>query len=90
MTVFAAEGAARTFEYGPRDVGYVPLAMGHYVLNTGRDVLRFLEVFRSDRFAEVSLSRWLAHTPPELVSEHLRVDERVLAGLHRVERPVVR
>ena len=53
-------------------------------------MLRFLEVFRSDRFAELSLSRWLAHTPAELVREHLRIDERVLAGLHRDERPVVR
>ena len=55
MTVFASRGTARTFNYQAGDVGYVPLAMGHYIQNTGEETLRFLEMFRSDRFAEVSL-----------------------------------
>ena len=47
MTVFASSGKARTFDYRAGDVGYVPFAMGHYVLNTGEQPLRFLEMFRS-------------------------------------------
>lgn len=35
MTVFAANGTARTFDYRARDVGYVPFAFGHYIQNTG-------------------------------------------------------
>ena len=35
MTVFASSGKARTFDYQAGDVGYVPFAMGHYILNTG-------------------------------------------------------
>jgi len=31
MTVFAASGKARTFDYQAGDVGYIPFAMGHYV-----------------------------------------------------------
>ncbi len=31
MTVFAANGNARTFDYRAGDVGYVPFAFGHYV-----------------------------------------------------------
>ncbi|MEN7373000.1 cupin domain-containing protein, partial [Bacillus licheniformis] len=42
MTVFAADGHARTFNYQAGDVGYVPFAMGHYVQNTGDEPLRFL------------------------------------------------
>ena len=35
----------------------MPFAMGQYVENTGDEPLCFLETFRSDPFAEVSLSR---------------------------------
>jgi oxalate decarboxylase len=89
MTVFAASGTARTFDYRAGDVGYVPFAMGHYVENTGESPLRFLELFRSDRFADVSLNRWLAATPAELVRAHLGLGAHELAHLSRQERPVV-
>jgi oxalate decarboxylase len=89
MGVFAAEGRARTFDVAAGDVGYVPFAMGHYVENTGDEPLRFLEVFRSERFADVSLAQWLALTPPALVGEHLHVGDGVLRGLPREKRPVV-
>jgi oxalate decarboxylase len=88
MTVFASSGKARTFDYQAGDVGYVPFAMGHYVENTGQEPLRFLEMFRSDRFADVSLSQWLALTPPELVQAHLNLDARTIAALPK-EKPVI-
>ncbi len=31
MTVFAAETKARTFDFGPGDVGYIPKSQGHYI-----------------------------------------------------------
>ena len=64
MTVFASGGKARTFDYQAGDVGYVPFAMGHYVENTGDEPLRFLEMFRSAHFADISLNQWMALTPP--------------------------
>jgi oxalate decarboxylase len=90
MTVFAASGKARTFDYQAGDVGYVPFAMGHYVENTGQGQLRFLEMFRSDRFADLSLSQWLALSPPELVQAHLNLDARTIAALPRVKPVIVR
>jgi oxalate decarboxylase len=90
MTVFAAEARARTFDVAAGDVGYVPFAMGHHVENTGDERLRFLEIFRSERFSEISLTQWLALTPPALVAEHLNVGDAVLRALPRVKRPVVR
>lgn len=63
MTVFGGDGAARTFNVRAGDVGYVPFAQGHYIQNTGTDTLWFLEMFRSDRFADVSLNQWMALTP---------------------------
>jgi oxalate decarboxylase len=88
MTVFAASGRARTFDYRAGDVGYVPIAMGHYIENTGDEPLRFLEIFRSPRFADISLNQWMALTPPELVRAHLNLDEPTMAAL-RKEKPII-
>jgi oxalate decarboxylase len=88
MTVFASGGKARTFDYQGGDVGYVPFAMGHYIENTGDQPLRFLEMFRSDRFADVSLNQWMALTPPELVRAHLNLDQRTIDALSR-DKPIV-
>jgi oxalate decarboxylase len=35
----------------------------------------FLEIFKADRFQDLSFSEWLAHTPPELVMAHLHIDK---------------
>ena len=89
MGVFGASGQARTFNYQANDVGYVPFAMGHYIENTGTTPLRFLEIFKSDYYADVSLDQWLALTPPELVSAHLKADPQLLQALRKEKVPVV-
>jgi oxalate decarboxylase len=63
--------ARRTFDFRAGDVGFVPFAIGHYVENTGATPVRFLEIFKSDYFADVSLDQCMALTPPELVEAHL-------------------
>jgi oxalate decarboxylase len=88
MTVFASSSKARTVDYQAGDVGYVPFAMGHYVENTGDEMLVFLEMFRSDRFADVSLSQWMALTPPELVQAHLNLDDATMAALSK-DKPII-
>ncbi len=90
MTVFASEGKARTFDYQAGDVGYVPFAMGHYIENTGDTPLRFLEMFKSPRFADVSLNQWMALTPPELVQAHLNLNPTVMGALRKQKWPVVK
>ena len=89
MTVFGSESKARTFDYQAGDVGYVPFAMGHYIENTGTTPLRFLEMFRSDRFASVSLNQWMKLTPPELVRSQLDIDQSVLDAIPAQSRPVL-
>jgi oxalate decarboxylase len=88
MTVFASAGKARTFDYQAGDVGYIPFAMGHYIENTGDETLRFLELFRSSYYADVSLNQWMAVLPPELVLAHLNLDQQTMAGL-RKDKPVI-
>jgi oxalate decarboxylase len=90
MTVFASEGKARTFDYQAGDVGYVPFAMGHYVENTGDIPLRFLEMFKSSRFEDVSLNQWMALTPPELVQAHLNLNNTMMGALRKQKWPVVK
>jgi oxalate decarboxylase len=89
MGVFGASGQARTFDFQAGDVGYVPFAMGHYVENTGTTPLRFLEMFRSSYFADLSLDTWMALTPPELVEAHLNLDRQVIEALRKDKVPVV-
>jgi oxalate decarboxylase len=88
MTVFASGEKARTFDFQAGDVGYVPFAMGHYVENTGDQPLCFLELFRSERFADLSLNQWMALTPPELVAAHLNLDDETLGALSR-DKPII-
>ncbi|MDR6548824.1 oxalate decarboxylase family bicupin [Paenibacillus qinlingensis] len=90
MTVFAGNGNARTFDYRAGDVGYVPFALGHYVQNTGTQSLWFLEMFKSDRFEDVSLNQWMALTPRDLVSTNLNVGPEVLNALRKEKWPVVK
>ncbi|RAV10926.1 oxalate decarboxylase family bicupin [Paenibacillus contaminans] len=90
MTVFAGNGVARTFDYRAGDVGYVPFAFGHYIQNTGTQSLWFLEMFKSDRFVDISLNQWMALTPRELVSDNLHVGPELLDVLRKEKWPVVK
>jgi oxalate decarboxylase len=89
MGVFAASGQARTFDFLAGDVGFVPFAMGHYVENTGSVPLRFLEIFKSSYYADVSLNQWMALTPPELVTAHLKLGPQFMTSLRKDKVPVV-
>src|SRR6202790_5454678 len=75
MTVVSTGNLARTMDFQEGDVGYVQETLLHYIENTGDTDLIFLEIFKSDRYQDLSLSEWLAHTPPELVMAHLKIDK---------------
>jgi oxalate decarboxylase len=89
MTVFAAEARARAFDFQAGDVGYVPMSMSHFIENTGSTPLRFLELFRSARFIDMSLAQWMALTPHELVQAHLNLDAQVTNPLRKTKQAVV-
>jgi oxalate decarboxylase len=89
MTVFATGGRARTLDFEIGDVGYVQKTLPHYIENTGNTDLKFLEMFRSSYFQDLSVSEWLTHTPPELVMAHLNIDRRTLNSFREQAIPVV-
>lgn len=81
LTLFAAQGNSRTMDFNAGDVGYVPKSMGHYIENTGDTELSFLEMFKSDHYASISLSNWMALTPPELIEAHTHMDRKIIEAL---------
>ncbi|KAL1697113.1 oxalate decarboxylase [Schizophyllum commune] len=89
VTIFAAQSNARTFNYQAGDIAYVPTAMGHYVENIGNTTLKYLEIFKTDKFADVSLSQWLALTPPELVKAHLGINDDTVGRFSKTKQVVV-
>lgn len=106
ITLFASSGNARTYNYQPGDVSYIPASYGHYVENIGNTTMRFLEIFNSgtcastaarpagadtaaDRYQDISLTQWLALTPPELVKAHLNLTDSVIDNLNKTKAIVV-
>lgn len=83
MTVFASGARARTMDFAAGDVGYVQKTLPHYIQNTGDGEMKFLEMFASNFFQDLSLNEWLTHTPPELVMQHLGIDRETLNAIPR-------
>jgi oxalate decarboxylase len=90
MTVFGANGTARTYDYRAGDVGYVPRAFGHYIQNTGTESVWAMEMFKSDRFEDVSLNQWLALTPHQLVQDNLHVGPEFMNVLQKEKQYIVK
>jgi oxalate decarboxylase len=88
-TVFNTGPAAITADFHAGDIGYVKKGLGHYLENTGNTDLVYMEVFRADRFEEVSLSDWLAHSPIGMVAETLNLDPSVIAQFPKNRPDVV-
>jgi oxalate decarboxylase len=51
-------------------------------------MMRYLELFRSSYFDDISLDQWTPLTPPELVSARLKLD-RLMDALRKPKAPVV-
>ncbi|KAF8465540.1 oxalate decarboxylase [Kalaharituber pfeilii] len=82
-TVFLGGGLARTFDFSAGDTAVFPDNSGHYIENSGKGELVFIEMFKSDRVADVSLSQWLALTPPDVVAQLLNVSREFVDSLSK-------
>jgi len=96
MTIFGAEGKARTFDYMAGDVGIVPQNMGHFIENLSDDEpIEVLEIFRADRFRDFSLFQWLGETPRRMVADTLfagdkEAGERFLKAIEEAEKDPIK
>ena len=73
MTVFGSGGRARTDDFAPGDVGYVPQGYGHYIENTGDDLMEVLLVLNSGVYQSISITAWMAANTPELLGTNFKV-----------------
>ncbi len=89
MTVFNTGPEAMTADFNPGDIGYIKKSLGHYIENTGSEPLVFLEIFKSDRYKDVSLGDWMVHTPPAMVAQTLNLQPGLLNGFPRSRPDVV-
>ena len=89
MTVFFTAAKARTMDFAAGDIGFVPQTFGHYVENTGDEDLVFIEMFKSPKFMDLSLSEWVSHAPPQLVMDHLRISPDVLKAIPKTNSTIV-
>jgi len=96
VTIFAAEGNARTFDYMAGDVGVVPRNMGHFIENLSDDEpLEVLEIFRADQFQDFSLFQWMGETPQRLVKDHLfanhpKAAEKFMEKVQGAEKDIIK
>lgn len=73
MTVVTTGATARTMDFNANDVGYVPSMAGHSIENTGTEDVVFLEMFKTDRYQDVSLNQWIARMPDKMAQAHLKL-----------------
>jgi len=73
MTVATTGARARTMDFNPNDVGFVPLMATHYIENTGTEDLIFLEMLKAPHFIDVSMNEWIARIPDNLAEAHLKL-----------------
>jgi oxalate decarboxylase len=78
MTVVTTGAKARTMDFNPNDVGYVPAMAGHSIENTGTEDLVFLEMFKTSRYSDISLNEWIAHLPNAMAEAHLKISAQTI------------
>ena len=62
-----------SIKYATRE-NSVLIFSSHYIENTSKDEdLVWIEIYKSDRVADISLSQWLALTPPDIAAQTLKV-----------------
>jgi oxalate decarboxylase len=75
MTIFGAHGRAKTEEFKPGQVGFVPQGFGHYVEQIGDEPTKFILLFNSPVFEEISISKWLAGNPASLIADNFQISK---------------
>ena len=53
----------------------------HRSENIGTETVTLLEILKADAFTDVSLAQWLAVSPPQVVKDHLKLPDNVIATL---------
>ncbi|KAJ9156332.1 Oxalate decarboxylase [Pleurostoma richardsiae] len=89
-TVFIGNSAAWTFDFSAGDTAAFLDNSGHYIENTSdTDELVYIEIYNSERVADISLTQWLALTPADLVAQTLKVPISFVEQLKKDKQVIV-
>ncbi|RMD42930.1 hypothetical protein DV735_g2179, partial [Chaetothyriales sp. CBS 134920] len=89
-TVYAGSGAARTFDFSAGDTAVFPDNSGHYIENTSdTEDLVWIEIYKSDRVADIPLTQWLALTPSDIVANTLKIPLSVVLDLKKEKQVLI-
>ncbi|KAF4125416.1 oxalate decarboxylase [Geosmithia morbida] len=88
-TAFTGNTNARTFDFAAGDTAVFPDNAGHYIENVGDEDLVYIEIYKSDRVADISLTQWLALTPPDIVANILKVPIEFARSLKKEKQTFV-
>ena len=67
------------------------LLQGHYIENTSKnETLEWLEYYKSDRVVDISVSQWLALTPPDIAADVLGVSIDVIGKLKKEKQILIK
>lgn len=65
------------------------MSFRHYIENTGDEDLIWIEIYKSDRVADIPLTQWLALTPPDVVSQTLKVPIEFVEKLKKEKQVLI-
>ncbi|MCJ1325283.1 hypothetical protein MMC10_001945 [Thelotrema lepadinum] len=89
-TVFMGGATARTFDFTAGDTAVFPDNAGHYVENrSANNTLVWIEIYKSDRVIDISLTQWLALTPAPIVASVLKIPETVVKTLKAEKQLII-
>jgi oxalate decarboxylase len=64
---------------------------GHYIENTSSDKnLTWIEIYKSDRVADIPLTQWLALTPSDIVSSVLKLPIETVESLKKQKQVLIK
>ncbi|KAF7534322.1 hypothetical protein G7054_g6305 [Neopestalotiopsis clavispora] len=90
-TVFIGNTNARTFDFSAGDTALFPDNSGHYIENTSpTEDLVWIEIYKSDRVKDISLTQWLALTPANIVADVLKIPFDVAKSLKKEKQILIK
>jgi len=81
LTLFGSHGRVRTMEYNKGKVAFIQQGFGHYIENTGKEMLKLIILLNSPVYQEISLNDWLKANPPQLIADHFGMSRQQAASL---------
>lgn len=89
--MFIGDQAARTIDFTAGYTAVFSDNSGHYILNTSPTAnLVWIEIHRSERVADISLTQWLALTSPDIVANTLNISIDVVKTLKKEKQVLLK